>query len=106
MKDFSTIFERESTQTIFYPNSNGKLTFSWNVRGNKPLDSSSPSWKVLVGAYDIAGGYIKETKEGAWHSDFGSFHEEELTFSNLSTSKKYCFFISVYKGGCQILGGY
>ncbi|WP_312637306.1 hypothetical protein [Oscillibacter sp.] len=92
------------TNYYFYPNSNGKLTFSWNVRGNKPLDGSSPSWKVLVGVYDIAGGYIKETKEGAWHSDFGSFHEEELTFSNLSTSKKYCFFISVYNGACQIWG--
>ena len=92
------------TNYCFYPSSSGRLTFRWEVRGVKPLDGSTPNWKVLVGIYDMSGKYILQTKSGDFHNDFGPYHEESVTLSGLAPDTKYCFFISVYDGACQILG--
>ena len=92
------------TNYCFYPNSDGELTFGWNVRGNQSLDGASAKWKVLVGIYDMSGKYIVETKTSPFYYNYGIFHADDVTFSGLDTDTKYCFFISVYDGACQIYG--
>lgn len=92
------------TNYCFYPNSDGELTFGWNVKGNQSLDGASAKWKVLVGIYDMSGKYIVETKGGSFCYDYGIFHKGSVTFADLDPDTKYCFFISVYDGACQIYG--
>lgn len=91
------------TNYCFYPNSSGKLTFGWTVRGESHLVETT-SWKVLVGIYDMSEEAIIETKGGDFHPGEGVFYTESVTFSGLDTNTKYCFFISVYNEARQIWG--